>query len=196
MKNTNFVVSMLVKYSVIVVLISLVGCASTPDEKPTFVKRIPFNVSEYRNLPDIRSGNNTVTGQAFLRTVGGEIRTAAGYTILLVPFTSYSQQYWDVMVKGKKRLEPIPEEARKIIFSESVSSEKICDGDGRFKFENVPDGEYYLSTIIVWGGESIAAQGGMVLRKFSVSGGESVDLIINGRDDGDFGYVPYALSKY
>ncbi len=50
-----------------------------------------FNPCEIRWFTE-KQGNNTIKGQAFLRTIGGYIRTCAGYDVLLVPFSSYAKE--------------------------------------------------------------------------------------------------------
>ena len=47
------------------------------------------------------TGTAIVTGQAFERTNGGDVKYAAGYTIRLLPSTPYSNEYFVQIAAGK-----------------------------------------------------------------------------------------------
>lgn len=62
--------------------------------------------------------------------------------------------------------------------------EKICDSNGWTTFENVADGDYYLTANVVWEtatgyNASMEWNGVGLMRKVSVSGGETVEVIVS-----------------
>jgi len=58
----------------------------------------------------------------------------------------------------------------------------IADAEGRFIFENVPPGRYYLTTVITWEipsyGSYTQMTGGVVCKRIEVDNGERVDVIL------------------
>ena len=60
---------------------------------------------------------------------------------------------------------------------------QIADGDGRFTFKNVPSGEYYVTTKIVWEAPvgfrgALIHQGGFVSKKIAVKESEELEVIV------------------
>ncbi|MFI4910234.1 MAG: hypothetical protein ACIAQZ_01060 [Sedimentisphaeraceae bacterium JB056] len=154
-------------FIVLIATLLIQGCAVKP------VQRIPFPVSEYNSLQ--KEGTGVVVGQAFLRTRGGDIKTAAGQDVFLNPITSYSKQWYNVAYKEKKPMtEPDP------LYSDYIYT-KVADADGRFTFKDVPPGDYYLTTNVLWeipAGYSMVKQGGLVTKKITVTNGETVEIIL------------------
>ena len=145
--------------------ISVVSCVVPPS-----VERIPFPQEEYDALPT--EGTGIVRGQAFLKTRGGDVKTAAGESVRLNPVTSYSQQWFDISYSGSGRMAPSdPRNDNYIITT-------IADGDGRFVFKNVPPGEYFLGAFISWYAGGYRNEGGYVATKISVSDGDDIDVIV------------------
>ncbi len=136
-------------------------------------ERIAFPEQEYASMPE--TGTATVRGQAFLKTRGGDVKTAAGEEVLLNPVTNYSRQWYDVSyLGGRAPTEPDPRYARYI-------RKTVADGEGRFTFSNVPAGQYYVVARVVWEaptGYGVAAQGGYVAKEISIEDGKTVDVIV------------------
>jgi hypothetical protein len=64
---------------------SLVGCAE--------LTKVPGGSFDPRGAAHIhQEGNNTITGEAFLRQNGGGVVTCAGYDVRLVPNTPYASK--------------------------------------------------------------------------------------------------------
>ena len=102
----------------------------------------PFNEAEFQ--PYLRSGTSTITGQAFLKTRGGEVRFAAGNTVNLTPLTSYTRTTLEqVIVRGQKAPPADPR------FPKYVRT-TFADGNGNFEFKNVPAGQYLAYVPILW----------------------------------------------
>lgn len=160
------------RWAAVLAIVCLTGCA-----RPVvhFEPRIPFPEAEYQALP--RSGKAVVKGQAFLKTVGGDVKTAAGNKVWLNPITSYSRDWYARSYMGGARLEdPDPR-------INSYVQTQTADGDGRFTFRNVPPGAYYVTTSVVWQvpmgyADWTKAQGGIVAAVVRVDGDETVEVIV------------------
>jgi len=139
--------------------------ASCAGQKP--IQRIPFPQSEYDALP--KKGTAIVRGQAFLKTIGGDVKKAAGEMVLLNPVTSYSQQWFDVVYWRNGSLTDQDPSYMQYVRT------TVADAEGRFTFKEVPAGRYFLTTRIVWGVPTrggLAYQGGYVAKQITVVDGE------------------------
>lgn len=135
------------------------GCASmAPMERP------PINLAEYEALP--KEGTGVVTGQVFLRTMVGEVRYGAGSEVSLNPVTSYSTFWYENGHKPNRRLAPPDTRQDAYIITTQA------DGHGNFRFENVPPGDYYLTSGVFWqvplGAFSSTQSGGWVSERITV----------------------------
>ncbi len=160
----------------LIILVSACALAGAGCQAIEPIERISFPEGEYKALPAI--GTARVEGQAFLKTVGGDVKTAAGNTVYLNPVTSYSEQ-WYVAYTTNRPLDPAEPDAR----LEKYMKQTTADGEGRFEFVNVPAGEYFVTTSVIWGVPTgrygtISQQGGTVTKRISVKDGETVKIII------------------
>jgi hypothetical protein len=145
-------------------VVALVGCAGHPP--PSAPRQVSFDSTEY--APYARSGTARITGQVLFRTETDEVKPGAGKKVILSPVTSYSTEWWVQEVKGGQRLQPA--DARATPFQRVVTA----DRQGRFRFEDLPPGEYYLAS---WAGSSSADQ--RVGDRIRLRDGEQLDLALN-----------------
>tara|TARA_R110001583_G_C5653711_1_gene408975 strand:+ start:2027 stop:2563 length:537 start_codon:yes stop_codon:yes gene_type:complete len=158
---------------------ALVGCASTTTPKYAQTYS-PFNLDDVAWIKE--KGEATITGQAFLRTRGGDVKTCAGSTVYLIPSSNYAVERirllygeedngvsWDHKTAAGEVL-PV---ADPLYFEYTLQT--YCDADGNFKFENLPDGIYYLGTSVRWetGAKHNSLQGGSLMQRAVVSDGVS-----------------------
>jgi hypothetical protein len=140
------------------------------------IARPPFPVEEYAALPVKNSGTATITGQAFLRTVGGDVKTAAGQVVMLNPETSYSDFWYQKSYLSNQKMEESDPRLLPYIY------QTIADADGRFKFGNVPAGKYFLTTQVVWRVPMaygvLVPTGGWISRLVSVEDGKEIEVIL------------------
>jgi hypothetical protein len=137
------------------------------------VQRIPFPVEEYEKLPKIESGTAIVKGQAFLRTMIGEVRYAAGSEVMLNPITSYSRQWYTESYLPSRLIA----DADPRLWDYVVHTQ--ADAEGRFEFRNVPAGEYYAVTKLIWYVPgSYAPQGGVIAKPIKVKEGQELNVIL------------------
>ena len=118
------------------------GCAMT-EIKPQARQAI-FIQSEYASY-DI-PGTSKITGQAFLKTRGGDVKYGAACQIHLNPVTSLSTEWFEKGVKEGILLKDLPSNHPAWKYHHVT----MGDGEGRFEFENLPSGEYYLMCPIYW----------------------------------------------
>lgn len=138
----------------------------------------------YMKIP----GNNTVKVNAFLRQRDGGNVTCAGNQIILLGVSTYATERLTAvfgsvtnprLYRGRVIL-PAPPDPR---YREDTV-EKTCDSNEWTTFENVADGDYYLTANVVWEtatgyNASMEWNGVGLMRKVSVSGGETVEVIVS-----------------
>lgn len=153
----------------IILAVALSGCVT---QQPP-VQRISFPVAEYDALP--KTGTGSVTGQAFLRTVGGDVKYGAGSEVYLQPVTAYTTQWYEVNVLGGRQLtNPDPRASQGQLRTQA-------DGNGNFTFTNVPPGNYYLSAAVRWSAPSqygLLPQGGVVVKTIAVADGKQTTQML------------------
>jgi len=151
-------------------LVATVGCASNPS--PPAPRTATFDPSEYAAYD--QAGDGVISGQAFLRTQGGEVRYGAGRAVHLHPVTSYSREWWNRVVLGGKHLEPGDPRAQ------AYQRTAIADGEGRFVFADIPAGEYYVVSSVSLeshaGGSTNSTPDSVVGQEVRLQAGMRVDL--------------------
>lgn len=144
----------------------LTGCQAGP------VKRqVAFPADEYAALE--KTGTSSVSGQLFLRTVGGDVKYGAGSQVIVTPVTSYTQEATMIYLRGA-----MPESADPR--ARAYTRRTIADGTGRFEVDSLPAGEYYVAGGVYWQvpGSYAPNQGGMVIQQITLDEGESKEVML------------------
>ena len=131
---------------------ALAACAGTGAPSQVEVKlHSTYNPDEiaYMKVP----GNNTIKANIFLRQVGGDNVTCAGELVNLVGVSTYATErmtalFGSVANPRINNTVTLPEGDPR--YWEDVIGQ-VCNSDGWATFENVADGDYYLSAIVQWG---------------------------------------------
>jgi hypothetical protein len=159
----------------------LTGCAAPPPP-PTIQSTFDPREAEFARQP----GNGVITGQAFLRQQGGGVVTCAGSEVTLAPVTTYSQERANIIYGNAIRgFRPASQDA---IFplrlpeppSDFMESLRLstCDAQGKFRFDAIPPGQYFLATRVIWRVGSVP-NGGALMRRITVTPGQSQDIILS-----------------
>ena len=155
----------------------LTACAFfMPQEAPP-VAWASFDEAEY--APYAKTGDATLSGQAFLMTRGGDAKKAAGRQVTLDPATTLGQQWW-----AERRMwneGGFPSDARFL----QARRTTVADADGRFRFDSLPAGTYFIRTMVRWeapcldclGGTEI--QGGQLGEKIDLRAGEKKEIVLS-----------------
>ena len=152
-------------------LMAATGCVATPEVKSK------FNASEAAFIN--KTGNGTIRGQAFLRRNDGMVVYAAGSDVRLIPKSTYADERMNLIYGGGKigrYVQPVNNNAQYI----SMTKVTRANGEGRFEFKNVADGDYYVVTPVSWMAGDIR-QGGSLMERVTIRGGNNVDLVMTGQ---------------
>jgi hypothetical protein len=145
------------------------GCAI-----PLVERKAKFIESEY--APYAGEGTATLCGQAVVQTRRGEFKYGAGNEAYLNPVTSYSTEWYRVSVIGGRSLTKADPKA--LAYNRATRA----DGNGRFCFENIPSGDYYLACPVVWAyGANSAKIVAMAYAQVTVKEGETVNAVLTRR---------------
>lgn len=149
------------------------GCVPV---KKTEIKET-FNPDEARYV--LEEGDNTVKGSALIRRRDGIAVTCAGAQVDLFPVNDYSAARMAAIYGntergyGNRRVN-LPEPNREYL---ELQRTTICDPQGHFTFTGVPDGHYFVTTMVTWKPQYVV-QGGPLMKKVTVSGGETVEFVL------------------
>ncbi len=148
----------------------LSGCAETFSKMKT-----PFVEAEF--LPFISVGTGVVVGQAFAKSVQGDVKLAAGEMVELVPLTTYTRERFERATLNEERLEPRDPRLTKYI------RKTVANATGDFEFTDVPPGDYLVFCDIRWAVEDTTVfpikVGGLAYGEVSVKEGGRHKVIVS-----------------
>lgn len=157
----------------IFILALISGCATVAAPPPQWMNQ-ESTEAEYGQY--LKSGTASISGQAFLAQQNGGVVKAAGRTVTLDPATSMGNEWWGKAGKlwVNRALTPPSigfNKARRIT---------TADADGKFRFQDVPAGKYYVRTEVTWEvGGYYPLQGGLVGKLIEVGDGKNIEVILN-----------------
>ena len=157
------------------VVIGLGGCAAPAQ----YVMQTKFDTSDLASYT--YKGNATISGQAFLKTRGGDVRYGAGNDVFITPAVAYTQEIvrW-INTNGKDITiyQAAPSDTDKKLAS--YIKKATADGQGNFSFSGLSPGNYYIECGIFWdtGAKYSGTTGAMVRKLVSVSAGEQQRIML------------------
>lgn len=161
--------------------LTLPACQSSPPPPPD----VRFDAIETAFMD--KPGKTIVTGQAFLPDKAGQmnVRYAAGEIVRLIPATRYARARLDYYFHGAKfaPASAIPKNDPDPDYVAHTRTTK-AGPTGRFAFENVPPGDYFISTQVIWKPEqAFQSEGGLIYEEVTVTGAETkpVEVIVSGK---------------
>lgn len=89
-----------------------------------------------------RPGTASISGQALLRTRGGDVKTAAGLEVQCVADTPYMRESLAAREKG---MDIIVDPRASVLLRRTTA-----DGAGAFRFDGLAAGSYIVAAKIVW----------------------------------------------
>jgi hypothetical protein len=159
----------------------LAGCQTA--ETPPVAIAAAFDAKEAAFVK--RQGETKIDGHAFLKTPNGTAKNAVGEPVRLIPATAYARERFEKLYGGKKFVPASAYPKTEETDPGYVEAQRVTktDSNGRFSFESVAPGTYYLATQIVWRPDgAYATQGGAVWEMVTVTGKEDkpIKVIVNG----------------
>lgn len=159
----------------------LAGCATTAPQ----VVKIQAAFDERAAASALNPGSNTVTGSAFLRQRGGGVVTCAGADVDLLPATPYAiERLGHIYGSGNGGLRTMAQHQKPFSFDpdpagyRAVARKAKCDAQGHFSFDKVADGDFFVVTAVTWVLSAYSTDGGTLMQRFTVSGGETKNLVV------------------
>ncbi len=118
------------------------------------------------------TGTGTITGQAFRRTLGGDVRYAAGNEVILMAADAHTREFAQRLSQGQS----VEADAR----IDDYIRTTIADDEGEFRFNNLPPCRYIVIAHVFWQVPDplYPNQGGVLADEVTVSEGETVELIL------------------
>ena len=133
----------------------------------------PFDESELQ--PYSKNGTSTISGQAFQKTNGGDVKFGAGNEVSLIPVTSYTTEMAQAWRNRSWPGDP-PQTNPQL---QKYVRQVVADGNGNFEFQNVPAGNYYVVCPIFWRvPNEIVPTGAVALTQTHVNAGQTVKVVV------------------
>ena len=157
--------------------VAIAGCQTTADQSVAFDPKAAAFINT--------QGAVKIEGHAFYRSESGGVVYAAGEYVWLIPRTPYTDQrfrqlYGDAKYSKAKWLPSVEADPDYVKFTRSTKAES----DGRFSFDRVGPGEYYVATVVTWRPDgAMLTSGGAIYERVVVSGKEKdpVKVIVSGK---------------
>jgi hypothetical protein len=162
-----------------VAVVLTAGCA-TP--APPAQVTSPFNASDV--AWSRAAGTATVEGRAAIPVAGDVSRTCAGGEAQLLPAGTYAAEMMRIVfgsdVRGFAPLASSRYPTNIAADFKSTVRRIGCDAEGRFRFDGVPAGRWYVFSNVVFrsaGGEA-APQGGALMQRIDVAEGARANVLL------------------
>ena len=156
----------------------LTACNTTRSDMPAFDAKAAEVINQ--------QGKGKIEGHAFFRSNSGTVYYAAGEWVRLIPATAYAQARFEQIYGNGRFNKPslfAPAATADPDYVRMMRSTK-AESTGRFTFENVAPGNYFVATQITWvpDGE-IVAKGGTIYETVTVTGKETdpIKVVVSGK---------------
>lgn len=148
---------------------ALLASSSAGGPRAPRPRQAVFQEAEY--APYRETGSGRIEGQVFLRQRGGGVVKGAGAEVNLNPVTSYSTEWFTAWMA----MEPlVPADPR----AEEFARVTQADAEGRFHFDGLPPGRYYVASAVVWEVPRRPLQGGTVGLKVRVNDDTTTEAML------------------
>jgi len=127
----------------------------------------------------LTKGTGVIAGQGFLRAPGGFIKTAEEEEVTLVAKTPYTDEI--VAATRQDGFFDKYTNVQKDLNYSLYRRVQTADKEGRFRFENLPAGEWYIVTKVIWYMQDESSNysygGGLVWGQITIGEGEVRDNV-------------------
>ena len=166
------------------VVVLTAACAAPTPPAPPAQMTAPFNAADV--AWSLAPGTATVEGRAAVPAGGSAAHTCAGSEAQLVPAGIYATEMMRMVfgndTRGYVTLASSPRYPTNIPADFPRSIRRVgCDADGRFRFEGVPAGRWYVFSNVIWrsGGGETAPEGGALMQRVEVAQGARVNVVLS-----------------
>ncbi len=162
------------------ILASSVAATFISCEQPILIPAPTFNTAtdatEAEYGPYLKEGSGMLIGQAFMTQRGGTVVKGAGRNVTLDPVTTVGNEWWGKAGKVWIHRNLVPSSPNFLKARRTI----VADGDGRFKFANLPAGKYFVRTEVTWFiGDGYPTQGGLVGQIVEITEGKVAEVVLN-----------------
>jgi hypothetical protein len=123
-------------------------------------------------------GTGKLEGDGFLSRRDGILVKCSGQEVGLVPVSDYAiERFTNIYGNPNGGYNTAGFGSRNVDTADPdyVNDRRttICDVDGKFSFENLPSGEYYVFTTVIWRISDYVNEGGVMSRRVNIEEGKT-----------------------
>ena len=152
------------------------------EAKAKELKELKESFDEADYVPFAKPGTGSISGQAFAKTKGGNVRYAAGDKITLIPTTVYGVTWMGMMRRdissvlsygnNPDYIKHLPMDPRAATFTRTTTA----DAEGRFRFDELAPGDYVVFTTIRWMTSSTRYSGAFFYGRVTAENGKKTTV--------------------
>lgn len=161
----------------LLLFILLVGVQTQAVAQITISKPNYELVSEFSNDDfawSLEKGTGVIAGQGYLKTKGGFVQTAVGEEVALIPRNAYTDEIVSV-TRTEGFFDQYSNVSKDVDYNQ-YRRQQTADEKGRFRFEGLPAGEYYIVTRVIWytrdQNSKVSLHGGLLWGQIKIADGE------------------------
>jgi hypothetical protein len=170
------------RVALLLMVLALAGCA-TPRAPGVYTVTAPFDASQAQQM--LSAGTGTVKGRALFAQSGGGVVTCAGNEASLVPATAYAAERMKALYLSDERgsnlfgarvraptFAPDPADYHRLM------RKTRCDAQGYFSFDNVAEGDFFVTTT-AWSQVGSSPQGGNLMKRVHVQPNATIEFVLS-----------------
>ena len=166
----------------------LTSCVSTPltPEYNSYIKDVKKTLTVYNREEvswSFEKGTGILIGSGFLVQNSGNVVKCSGKEVALYPVSSYSKErFRNIYGSVYGGFNPASLPRRVDTANYQYTQDRItstCDIDGKFKFTNLPAGQFYVVTQVIWTGYNTWYEGGYISKRVVIEEGKTTEVILN-----------------
>lgn len=165
-----------------VVITGLLALALSACQTPQKIDA-PFDAAAAAHIH--KKGPARIEGHAFVTRFDNKVMNASGQYVYLIPATAYARERFAKLYGGRKSAPAagfanVQNDPNYAAFTRKTKAES----NGRFVFEDVAAGEYFVATTVTWkqAEDALFSKGGAIYESVTVQGklDEKIKVVVNG----------------